>query len=428
MQQQTAMVCTNPGYAPFWPTEDDTNYIQCRSLEQNPADEIDNSLSPHTPGLDRSLSASNNSSSHSATPTAPSPSTDTPELHLRGSYIDLSHLGSQEGRFVLDVAQSVFQSVSFILDTFAEDNITRPVFISSYKTRTDHRASGQARSIVQSFMAIFENLANTLHTSFDNDGPLISRFPHIRSWMSDSAHPGEVASTTQREWRNSCAHRAFISAPFVHQSTSEMRCRPFLPGDFYDALQLWLPSLRAELEDLIAILDHDADTFPAKDYSVHVDADLSMARMNENEEHAQTLVAEGNCEILPLHNLELKAVETATRYATQRDKYAVERDRYDRLVEEFENEASEYRERKSRLAGEIWACEEQAGSGWDQVAEGNGEQAGSGWDQVAAEQSAERDGIQAGLLQRDAEQSGTLWWSTTWLKCCLPWLDRQNEE
>jgi hypothetical protein len=149
MQEQTAMVCNDSSHAPFWPTEDGKDCTECRTVEQEQVDEINNAFPLQTPGFDSSLSASSSSSSLSVSPSAPSPSANTSELQLHETYIHLSHLGRQEGHFVLEAAKNAIQSVSFILDTFAEDNVTRSVFITAY-TSTGCRASTQARSMVWS--------------------------------------------------------------------------------------------------------------------------------------------------------------------------------------------------------------------------------------------------------------------------------------
>jgi hypothetical protein len=303
-----------------------------------------------------------------------------PNHTLYGADINLSHLSKQEGAFILSTSRSTLLNVSFILDTFAQNATTHTTFTAAYKS-TNPQQSWIPRAVVTSFVAIFENLANTLSPSFsDRDGmPLRERFPHMWTWMSDCAMLGQAASSTKREWRNSCAHRAFIEAPFEHQCSSVLRARAFKAGAFFDVLMAWMPPLQQELEDLVAVLERDGDSLVEKDYAVDdfANAEYSVEAQQRSEERAQMLIEEGR-----EGSEELKALqdaEDASREAVNRMEavFAI-------VARKFEEKAVQRKDEKIRRAEEIWKEAELAGAAqaaeWDSVNEGDSEAQGV-WDE-----------------------------------------------
>jgi hypothetical protein len=282
-------------------------------------------------------------------PSTPSASTTSEDLTLYGADINLSHLSKQEGAFILTTASSVLRDVSFILSTFASTNTTRSTFSSAYKS-LNPAESWVLRAVVASYVAIFENLANILSPSFsDRDGVVLrTRFQHMWSWMSDCANLGEAASSMKREWRNSCAHRAFIEKPFEHQCSSELRARPFKAGVFFDVLSEWMPPLHVELQDLVAVLQRDGDSLVAKDYSDNVvdsaETGYSVEAQQRDEDRAKTLIEEGDEEVKALQDAE-DAAKDALRTTLALTALITKR---------FEDKAIQRKDEKLSRVAEIW--------------------------------------------------------------------------
>jgi hypothetical protein len=315
-----------------------------------------------------------------SSPSSPSKKSPTPDFTLYGADINLSHLSKQEGAFILNTSRSTLLNVSFILDTFAQHGTTHATFAAAYKS-TNPQQSWIPRAVITSYVAIFENLANTLSPSFsDRDGrPLRKRFPHMWTWMSDCATLGQAASSMKREWRNSCAHRAFIEAPFEHQCSSALRARAFKAAAFFDVLMAWMPPLQQELEDLVAVLERDGDSLVEKDYSVVdiANAEYSVEAQQRNEDHAKMLIEEGNegsKELKALQNAEDALKEAANRVEAV---FAI-------VARNFEEKAIQRKDEKMRRAEEIWKEAELASAAqsaeWGRMYEGYMEPQGL-WDE-----------------------------------------------
>jgi hypothetical protein len=315
-----------------------------------------------------------------SSPSSPSKKSPSPDFTLYGADINLSHLSKQEGAFILNTSRSTLLNVSFILDTFAQHATTHANFAAAYKS-TNPQQSWIPRAIITSYVAIFENLANTLGPSFsDRDGtPLRKRFPHMWTWMSDCATLGQAASSMKREWRNSCAHRAFIEAPFEHQCSSVLRARAFKAAAFFDVLMAWMPPLQQELEDLVAVLERDGDSLVEKDYSVVdiANAEYSVEAQQRNEDHAKMLIEEGNegsKELKALQDAEDALKEAANRVEAV---FAI-------VARNFEEKAIQCKDEKMRRAEEIWKEAELASAAqsaeWGRMYEGDMEPQGL-WDE-----------------------------------------------
>jgi hypothetical protein len=206
------------------------------------------------------------------------------------------------------------------------------------------------RTIIQAYTSVFETLANTLSPAFSerDSATLQKRFPEMWSWMSDVATLGEAPSSAKREWRNACAHRAYIEGPFQGHSTNDLRTQQFEPGAFWKANMEWMPPLQRELRDLVEMLEREVMWLEEKDYAAAalVGHEFSCEAQARNEEYAKILVDEGNQEIVKLQGEEDAAMAEA------------------RILDEMkcqqEDIALQARAKKMARAQEIWEAQEKA--------------------------------------------------------------------
>jgi hypothetical protein len=245
---------------------------------------------------------------------------------LHGDWFDFSAWRRQEALYVLKISRNVLLGVEFIQNTFLEKDVTRDSFAEAYFDKTDFGAMAMARAVIQTYVSIFENLVHNLGPTFHDSNrgdreALRKRFLSICTWVADTEQ--HEYNTPMRRLRNSCAHRAFVDTPFEHHGTIEVfKAQPFYPSTFFDDLEKWLPPLQEELDDIVQILNCEADTYPEKDYSVHPDGDQSVAQIAVNEERSRKLIEKKNPEVIGLQEQEVAASAFAECYEGLHISYA----------------------------------------------------------------------------------------------------------
>jgi hypothetical protein len=226
----------------------------------------------------------------------------------------------------LKISRNVLLGVEFIQNTFLEKDVTRDSFAEAYFDKTDFGAMAMARAVIQTYVSIFENLVHNLGPTFHDSNrgdreALRKRFLSICTWVADTEQ--HEYNAPMRRLRNSCAHRAFVDTPFEHRGTIEaFKAQPFYPSTFFDDLEQWLPPLQKELEDIVQILNCEADTYPEKDYSVHPDGDQSVAQIAVNEERSRKLIERQHPEVIGLQEQEDAASAFAECYERLHISYA----------------------------------------------------------------------------------------------------------
>jgi hypothetical protein len=197
-------------------------------------------------------------------------------------HIDLEYLGRQEAEYLLGITEDVLGYTKILQELTIEKGLTREVFASLHRNKKDKNAFTTVSAFTKAFEAIHESLAERISETFsDTDGAGLRRcFPTLWSWVSDSRMK-DLMKSSQHDWRNSSTHQTWVRPPFFKHSrgVDPTRTRFFDSGAYFDFVQQCLPPLLTELEDLIANLHQDVDSFPLKDYSKPVDG-VSVVEQN----------------------------------------------------------------------------------------------------------------------------------------------------
>lgn len=208
---------------------------------------------------------------------------------LNGDYVRLHHLGYEEAEYFFKSAKDARYMIELIAFSKTENNFTKDVFISEYRTG-NKKTQTAINAILKTFEGLFETLAVNIALMFwSKDGELLKqRFPNMWKWMMDCDH--EDQNTPMREQRNRNAHRGSVRAVYTKHAHNDARRKNFYPEPFWDNLNAWFPPLILELDDLIDILGQDLPNMSYLDTEAPPDGPSLITVAEENQKASDELV------------------------------------------------------------------------------------------------------------------------------------------